>query len=77
MALSAGQRFYASQARLPDHTDGNAYSNAIMMGHLCRIRWTVDGWPVILPERYAAVLEPPITAGDLAGTWEHIRLNQE
>lgn len=72
-----GEWFYVSQGRLPHDTDGNAYSNAIMMGHLRRIRWTRDGWPVVMPERYAAVPQEPIAAGDLAGTWEHILLDHE
>jgi len=67
--------FYCSQARLPANTNGNAYSNAIMMGHVRKILWTSDGWPVISPERYANVPQLPITDNDLIGTWEHILLN--
>ncbi len=70
-----GQWFYASQGRLPENTNGNAYSNAIMMGHVRKIMWTDDGWPVVLPERYANVPQTIITDSDLVGTWEHITLN--
>jgi arabinan endo-1,5-alpha-L-arabinosidase len=69
------QWYYCSQARLPANTNGNAYSNAIMMGHLRKILWTDDGWPVVLPERYAAVPQTTICDNDLVGTWENITLN--
>jgi arabinan endo-1,5-alpha-L-arabinosidase len=70
-----GDWYYGSQARLPANTNGNAYSNAIMMGHIRKILWTDDGWPVVLPERYAAVPQTPIVDNDLVGTWENITLN--
>ena len=70
----SGQWYYCSQARLPANTNGNAYSNAIMMGHLRKILWTDDGWPVVLPERYAGVPQTMITDNDLVGNWEHINL---
>lgn len=70
-----GDWFYCSQARLPANTNGNAYSNAIMMGHVRKIMWTDDGWPVVLPERYANVPQTPITDADLVGNWENITLN--
>ena len=74
--------FYMSQGRLPVNVGGNAYSNAIMMGHVRRIVWCPASpaepnnlWPVALPERYAAVPDyGPITKDSLAGTWEHINL---
>lgn len=66
--------FYSSQGRLPANTNGNAYSNAIMMGHIRKIRWTEDGWPVVMPERYAAVPDVTIEESDLVGTWENIVL---
>ena len=69
-----GNWYYASQGRLPADVDGNAYSNAIMMGHVRSIRWTEDGWPVVMPERYGAVPQLPITEEELVGTWEHIDL---
>jgi arabinan endo-1,5-alpha-L-arabinosidase len=70
-----GDWYYCSQARLPANTNGNAYSNAIMMGHVRSIQWTADGWPVVMPERYAAVPQTIITDNDLVGTWENITLN--
>ena len=69
------QWYYCSQARLPANTNGNANSNAIMMGHLRKILWTDDGWPLVLPERYAAVPQTTICDNDLIGTWENITLN--
>nr|WP_321353951.1 arabinan endo-1,5-alpha-L-arabinosidase [uncultured Draconibacterium sp.] len=76
--------FYMSQGRLPKNVGGNAYSNAIMMGHVRRIVWcpaSVDEpnnlWPIALPERYAGVPEEygAITEDELVGTWEHINLS--
>ena len=69
------QWYYSSQGRLPANTNGNAYSNAIMMGHIRSIQWTADGWPVVMPERYAAVPQTIICDNDLVGTWENITLN--
>jgi arabinan endo-1,5-alpha-L-arabinosidase len=72
---NTGKWFYASQGRLPENTNGNPYSNAIMMGHVRAIRWTDDGWPVVMPERYAGVPQTAITEEELIGTWENIFLN--
>jgi arabinan endo-1,5-alpha-L-arabinosidase len=69
--------FYSSQGRLPANTNGNEYSNAIMMGHVRKIRWTEDDWPVVMPERYAAVPQQRITDDDLTGTWENITMGYD
>ncbi|MBN1119370.1 MAG: arabinan endo-1,5-alpha-L-arabinosidase [Bacteroidales bacterium] len=74
--------FYMSQGRLPENVGGNAYSNAIMMGHVRRIVWCPASvsepnnlWPIALPERYAAVPDyGTITKDSLVGAWEHINL---
>lgn len=67
--------YYASQGRFPENVGGNAYSNVIMLGHVRSIRWTKDGWPLVMPERYGAVPQAAITADELAGDWEHINLS--
>lgn len=67
--------YYASQGRFPANWGGNEASNALMMGHVRSIRWTNDGWPLVMPERYGAVPKVPVTAGDLEGTWEIIDLS--
>jgi len=72
-----GEWFYTSQARLPENTNGNANSNAIMMGHVRHIRWTDDGWPVVMPERYAAVPDSSIVKSNLAGAWENITMEYQ
>ncbi|WP_163717517.1 arabinan endo-1,5-alpha-L-arabinosidase [Mangrovibacterium lignilyticum] len=72
-----GDWYYSSQGRLPANTNGNEYSNAIMMGHVRKIRWTEDGWPVVMPERYAVVPDIEISEDELIGSWEHITLNYE
>lgn len=74
--------FYMSQGRLPVNVGGNAYSNALMMGHVRRLVWcpaSIDEpdnlWPIALPERYAAVPDyGRVTRDSLVGTWEHIKL---
>lgn len=69
-----GNWYYASQQRFPTTAGGNV-PNAVMMGGVRSIQWTKDGWPVVMPERYAAVPQEAITASDIAGTWEHIDLS--
>nr|WP_321375655.1 arabinan endo-1,5-alpha-L-arabinosidase [uncultured Bacteroides sp.] len=69
--------YYGSQGRLPANTNGNAYSNAIMMGQVRSIEWTEDGWPVVMPERYAAVPQSTISESELIGNWEHITLSYQ
>ena len=70
-----GNWYYASQGRLPAGVNGNEFSNALMTGHVRKIRWTNDGWPLVMPERYGAVPDVPITTEELLGTWEHIDLS--
>ena len=65
-----GNWYYASQGRLPESVD-----NAIMLGHVRSIRWTKDGWPLVMPERYGAVPQAAITEEELIGDWEHIDLS--
>jgi arabinan endo-1,5-alpha-L-arabinosidase len=67
--------FYASQGRLPANANGNPNSNAIMMGHVREIVWTEDGWPVVMPERYAGVPQEGISENEIVGKWENIILS--
>lgn len=69
-----GNWFFGSQGRKPTDYSVNTdwVPNAIMMGHVRRIYWTSDGWPVVSPERYAGVEDAPISINDLVGTWEFI-----
>lgn len=71
-----GNWFYASQARFPtDYPVQKDWApNAVMLGHVRSIRWTSTGWPVVMPERYAATPQAPITEEDIVGTWDHIDL---
>ena len=69
-----GNWFYSSQGRLPANVPGINASNAVMMGQVRSIRWTTDGWPVVMPERYGAVPQAPIAESELVGNWEHIDL---
>jgi len=70
-----GNWFYSSQGRLPANVPGINASNAVMMGQVRSIRWTTDGWPVVMPERYGAVPQAPIAESELVGNWEHIDLS--
>ncbi|MCD8044584.1 MAG: arabinan endo-1,5-alpha-L-arabinosidase [Tannerellaceae bacterium] len=67
-----GNWYYSSQARLPKNLPGVNASNANMLGFVNQIRWTSDGWPVVMPERYAAVPDTEIADEELVGTWEVI-----
>lgn len=69
-----GNYFYASQQRFPTDAGGNA-PNAVMLGGVRSIQWQSNGWPVVMPERYAAVPQVAITSDDLVGTWENIDLS--
>lgn len=66
--------FYTSQGRFPEKVGGNDYSNAIMMGQVRSIRWDANGWPLVMPERYGAVPQAPITEAEITGSWEHMAL---
>ncbi|MGL5980092.1 MAG: arabinan endo-1,5-alpha-L-arabinosidase [Phocaeicola sp.] len=67
--------YYASQGRMPAGAHGNELSNAIMLGQIRSIRWTKEGWPLVMPQRYGAVPQVPITEDELVGNWEHIDLS--
>lgn len=69
--------FYASQARFPNNVPGIWASNVVMVGHVRRIIWTEDGWPLVLPERYGNVPNIPVKEYELEGEWEHIELKYE
>lgn len=71
----AGNWYYASQARMPAGVNGNDASNALMMGHVRAIRWTKDGWPLVMPERYGAVPSLAIEEEELIGEWEVIDMS--
>ena len=69
-----GNWYYASQQRFPENYKGNANSNALMLGGVRSIVWTSDGWPLVLPERYAGITQKAITESELLGDWQHINL---
>ena len=69
-----GNWYYASQQRFPENYKGNANSNALMLGGVRSIIWTSDGWPLVLPERYAGIIQKAITETELLGDWQHINL---
>lgn len=69
--------YFASQARLPEGVSGINVSNAVMMGHVRKLEWTSDGWPVVAPERYAGIPETEITEADIVGTWQQITMEYQ
>lgn len=72
-----GDWFYASQARLPENVPGINVSNAVMMGHVRKVRMSDDGWPLVMPERYTGAPQSEITADELVGNWEYILLRYQ
>ena len=62
-----GRYFFVSQGRL-----GSNYY--LMNLHVRQMVWSPSGWPLISPERYAAVPATTITRESVAGRWEHIEL---
>ncbi|MDH6308384.1 arabinan endo-1,5-alpha-L-arabinosidase [Dysgonomonas sp. PFB1-18] len=62
-----GQFFMAHQARLRPE-------NHMMVLHVRDMYWTADGWPVVSPERFAAVSQRSISESDLIGDWEIIEI---
>lgn len=46
-----------------------------MMGHVRKIEWTADGWPVVMSERYTGVPQTEITDSRIPGTYEVITMN--
>ena len=62
-----GNWYYASQQRFPENY-------ALMLGGVRSIIWTSDGWPLVLPERYAGITQKAITETELLGDWQHINL---
>ena len=71
------QWFFASQARLPIGVPGIVASNAIMMGHIREIFWTDDGWPVVMPERYAEVPQLALDKKSVSGSYEVIVMDYQ
>jgi arabinan endo-1,5-alpha-L-arabinosidase len=62
-----GDFYMAHQSRLsPD--------NQLMDLHVREIKWTVDGWPIVSPERFTASKQTKITKKDIIGRWEIIRI---
>lgn len=43
-----------------------------MVMHVRKIQWTPEGWPLVLPERYANVPQSEITNDDLTGAYDQI-----
>lgn len=74
---ATGKWYFSSQGRLPENVPGINASNAVMMGHVRELDWTSDGWPVVMPERYAAVPSTEITEAKIVGTWEVITMNYQ
>ncbi len=60
-----GQYYMAHQGRPGE----NKY---YMVLHVRKIHWTENGWPVVSPERYAAVEQSTVAQAELVGEWERI-----
>ena len=44
--------------------------------HVREVFFTVNGWPVVSPERYAGTAPRSFTKEDLVGEWEIIRIQE-
>lgn len=65
--------YFASQGRL----GSNEPFIHLMNLHLRKMVWTEDGWPVLSPQRYAAIPQDrEFTIDHIVGWWEHITLEQ-
>ena len=64
-----GRYFMTHQGRLSPQ-------NQLMDLHVREVFFTVNGWPVVSPERYAGTAPRSFTKEDLAGEWEIIRLQE-
>lgn len=62
-----GDRFFTAHQGRPSSSPYN------MVLHVREIFW-IDGWPVLSPQRYAAVPQSPVTPEMIVGEWEHIPL---
>jgi arabinan endo-1,5-alpha-L-arabinosidase len=71
------QWYFSSQGRLPKDLPGINASNAIMMGHVREMNWTEDGWPVVMPERFAGVPQLPLSIEAMYGEYEIIDMNYQ
>ncbi|MCY1719471.1 arabinan endo-1,5-alpha-L-arabinosidase [Prolixibacteraceae bacterium Z1-6] len=71
------QWYYSSQGRLPENVPGINASNAIMMGHVREINWTEDGWPVVMPERFAGVPQLSLSIEAMYGQYEIITMDYQ
>ena len=64
-----GRFFMAHQGRLSPQ-------NQLMDLHVREVFFTVNGWPVVSPERYAGTAPRSFTKEDLVGEWENIRIQE-
>jgi arabinan endo-1,5-alpha-L-arabinosidase len=65
-----GQYYMAHQGR-------PGVDSHYMVLHVRKIYWMENGWPVVSPERYAAIEQTPVTAEEITGTWERIVLGYQ
>lgn len=64
-----GRYFMVHQGRLSPQ-------NQLMDLHVREVFFTVNGWPVVSPERYAGTAPRSFTKEDLVGEWEIIRIQE-
>ena len=62
-----GQYFMAHQGRPGENS-------FFMVLHVRKIYWTEDGWPIVSPERFANIQQTALTAENIAGDYEEIKL---
>ena len=69
LTTEEGRYFMAHQGRLSP-------GNQLMVLHVRELFFTPDGWPVVSPQRYAGDDAREVSAKDIAGEWELIRIRE-
>ena len=69
LTTEEGRYFMAHQGRLSP-------GNQLMVLHVRELLFTPDGWPVVSPQRYAGDDAREVSAKDIAGEWELIRIRE-
>lgn len=67
--LKDGEEYY-----IVHHARTESYKGHFL--HIRKLVWTLDGWPLALPERYAGETEEPIDLDELYGDWEYVYLDR-
>jgi len=68
--LKDGESYYVAHHVRKEHDKGHYL-------HVRKIGWTLDGWPLVSPERYAGEQEIVVEKEELLGKWELLYFDQD